>query len=123
MTDIVPSEGDQIAAALINRLKPGLRIEAIVANDQPPEEGPKRLADIRNLLLRKNMVHSRPIAVLMLRFRQLHEPNLAMGELLKQISVGLDGILIKHILDSADGGELAADLGGGEVLKGEIGDF
>lgn len=123
MTDIVSSEGDQIAASFINRLKPSLRIEPIVSDDQSSEKGPKSLANLRNLLLWQDVVDSRPVAVLMLRFCQLNEPDFAMREFLQQVPVGFYWILIEHILDSADGSELAADLGGGEVLEGKIGDL
>ena len=57
------------------------------------------------------------------RLSQLDKANLAVLKLLEQIAIGLNGILIEHILNPRYWGELASDLGGREVLEGEVDDL
>ncbi len=64
MADIVSSEGDEVTVSILNRLDSSLCIESIVTDDQSSEERPKSLANMGNLLLGQNVVHSSTVAVL-----------------------------------------------------------
>jgi hypothetical protein len=66
------------------------------------------------------MEHSGTIVVLMRRFGKFNKANFSLAKFLQKISICLDWILIKHILDAGGGGKFNTQLIRLKVFQSDI---
>lgn len=118
--DAILAETDKIAVSFPDGLESTLRVETIVSDDEPAEVGSEGLAHILDLVGRRDVVHSATVRVLVLRLSQLHKANASLAEFLQEIAIGLNGVLIEHILDAWSGRKLHSDLRWVKVFEGDV---
>ena len=98
-----------------------IRSKAVISNDQAIEMGTEGLTNFLDLILGLDGVElSCSVSIFMRWFRKFHKAYLFLTEFLEQIAVGLNWILIEHVLDPGCWRQFDAYLIGLEVFEGDV---
>jgi hypothetical protein len=95
-------------------------IETVVADDESIEERTEGFADFYDLILGRNVVYPSAVGIFVGGLDEFNETDVSLAEFLQEIAVGVDRVLIEHVLDAGGRRQLDADLVRFEVLQSNI---